>query len=1086
MASNGSALGQLLPACAGLVLRPCGRTLGMPSPQQTMLGLRCFQTTSVLDSDRPSGGALSQTSKLQQSASSTLSPAAQPAAFEEMDHATLIPNEDFMGGQNSLPISVPSPGDMLKAAAGLPKPAAPQHGLLSSLTKSSGKSAQPSMTLMNVFRQSSSPSSSESQGASNRAGKLHEGNTQSTVELAQMLSSASSQTPTNLISTNTTLPTRPSSFSIPTLVSAPMQPITPLSQPTSTATATTEETTSFSSALRSPPYIARYVRGGPGARHEINSRPTPAAHEQLTAPPAIKSTDPSPSSSFSSVSPTVSPTPVASTSNPKPVPQAAHSFFSALSSVAATTANAPAASLLSAIGSPLPPTSPTSPAPSASSLLSSLSAAPVTSNAEQTSPHEPASVDAAPTLSPPPAAAASADATNAGPGPATGTADSSAASKPTPRKPLTAAQIRARSSLIAHSTRVWSDRKTAGAAQRTAHSSVFTLATLADTLDMSQKVLQEKISEIQGEAVKKSDLLLSETVELLLADLGYDVTAAEQRLAAIRAGDRPKRLIPAAISHWPARPPVVTILGHVDHGKTTLLDTLRKASVAAGEAGGITQHIGAFSVKLAERCVTFMDTPGHAAFSAMRARGASATDVIILVVAADDGVQPQTIECISIALASGAPIVVAISKCDKADADPEKVRSDLLRHGLQLEKYGGDVQTVEISAAKGKGLDELLSAVLIAADLADLRAPHDGRAEAVAIEARTDKGRGHIVTALVRMGTLRSGAYAVCGKTYARIRSLQLGDGTTTKTALPSEPVEISGWKDLPTVGDDIIEVESEAEARNIVAHRIAREQQTQQESDKLVIDQKREQDEMELDRARMIKDPRKRLALAKAAADAAAGDDASEPTTPVFRVTLKGDVAGSVEALAAALEGLSTPRVQLEVLRAGVGPVCEADVEFASTFGAPILCFAVTTPGSVTKLAALKGVPIHTNNIIYEILDHAKERMCDLLPPTLVPVVTGRAEVLQVFHLSGPKRTAVAGCRVQTGQLARKEKFRVTRDGTVVFEGSLSAMKQFKDDVINVSQGNDCGLSFAGFDDLREGDVIECFVIKSERARLD
>ncbi|MBU6211101.1 MAG: translation initiation factor IF-2 [Gammaproteobacteria bacterium] len=490
------------------------------------------------------------------------------------------------------------------------------------------------------------------------------------------------------------------------------------------------------------------------------------------------------------------------------------------------------------------------------------------------------------------------------------------------------------------------------------------------------------------------------------------------------------------------RPPVVTVMGHVDHGKTSLLDYIRKAKVAAGEAGGITQHIGAYQVPTPKGTVTFLDTPGHAAFTAMRARGAKATDVVILVVAADDGVMPQTIEAIQHARAAGVPIVVAVNKIDKSSADPDRVRTELSKQEVIPEEWGGETIFVNVSAHTGAGIDQLLEAILLQAEVLELNAPAKGLASGLIIEASVEKGRGAVATVLVKRGTLRTGDPIIAGQEFGRVRAMFDETGKSVDEATPSMPVLVLGLSGAPNAGDEMLAVESERKAREVALYRQGK--------------------------FRDVK-------LAKQAA--AVGDVFSQMTEEkagVISVVIKTDVQGSAEALRDALTKLSTEEVTVKVVASGVGGITASDVQLAAASKALVLGFNVRADGAAREAVKESGVDIRYFSIIYEAIDDIKQRMSGLLAPEIKEQIVGTAQVRDVFRSS--KFGVVAGCLVMEGSVKRNNPIRVLRDNVVIFEGALESLRRFKDDVGEVRAGTECGIGVKNYQDVRVGDQIECF----------
>lgn len=495
------------------------------------------------------------------------------------------------------------------------------------------------------------------------------------------------------------------------------------------------------------------------------------------------------------------------------------------------------------------------------------------------------------------------------------------------------------------------------------------------------------------------------------------------------------------------RPPVVTVMGHVDHGKTSLLDALRKTDVVAGEKGGITQHIGAYQVETASgQKITFIDTPGHEAFTAMRARGAGVTDIVVLVVAADDGVKPQTVEAIHHAKAAGAPVIVAINKMDKPQADPTRVRQELLQHEIFVEEMGGDVLTVEVSAVKGTNLDKLIDAILLQAELMDLRANPNRPANGIVIEARLDKGRGPVATMLIKGGTLRRGDIVVAGAESGRVRALADERGGSLNEAGPSTPVEVLGLQSVPQAGEDVIVVSSEA-------------------------------------RAREVSEFRQRRQTAERTTSAPAGSledmfaQLKRNEIKELPVVLKADVQGSLEAIQASLEKLSTSEVRVRILLGGVGAITESDVSLAQASRAPVFGFNVRANPQAKLEAEKSRVEIRYYGIIYDLIDDIKRTMSGMLAPERRETMLGNARVLEVFKVS--KMGKAAGGLVTDGVVRRGAGVRVIRDNVVLHDGALSSLRRFKDEVREVQAGTECGMAFENFQDLRVGDVIECFEVE-------
>ena len=531
----------------------------------------------------------------------------------------------------------------------------------------------------------------------------------------------------------------------------------------------------------------------------------------------------------------------------------------------------------------------------------------------------------------------------------------------------------------------------------------------------------------------------ADTAQIIVEEFGH--TPLRVSDAAVEEGiegevDVAEALLPRA--------PVVTIMGHVDHGKTSLLDALRKTNVVSGEAGGITQHIGAYQVRTSGGVVTFLDTPGHAAFTSMRARGASVTDIVVLVVAADDSVMPQTIEAISHAKAAGVPMIVAINKIDKPAANAQKVREELLRYEVLVEEMGGETLNVEVSAKTGKGLDKLVETILLQAEVLDLRANPDRAADGAVIEAKLDVGRGPVATVLVQRGTLRVGDIFVVGDQWGKVRALINDHGERVEFAGPSEPVEVLGLNGAPEAGDKLQVVENETRAREISSYRQDKTRETA-----------------------AVKGAR--VSLDQLLAQAGSSANVKE-----LAVIVKSDVQGSAEAIAQALEKIGNEEVRVRVLQSGVGAITESDVTMAVASRAPIIGFNVRANAAARDAATQKGVEIRYYSIIYDIVDDVKKAASGLLSPELRETIIGNAEVLQVFKISNVG--VVAGCRVTDGVARRSAGVRLLRDNTVIHTGKLSTLKRFKDEVKEVQSGQECGMAFENYQDLRERDVIELF----------
>ena len=547
----------------------------------------------------------------------------------------------------------------------------------------------------------------------------------------------------------------------------------------------------------------------------------------------------------------------------------------------------------------------------------------------------------------------------------------------------------------------------------------------------------------QGAMHKINDVIDADTAELIVREFGHTpkrVSEADVEEGFGGETDAEENLQPRA--------PVVTIMGHVDHGKTSLLDAIRHTDVAAGEAGGITQHIGAYQVTTpGGQRITFIDTPGHEAFTAMRQRGAKATDIVVLVVAADDGVMPQTVEAINHARSAGVPLIVAINKVDKPGADPNRVRTALLQHEIVVESMSGETLEVEVSALKKTGLDKLLEAIALQAELLQLGANPERPADGVVIEAKLERGRGPVGTVLVQRGTLRVGDIVVAGSAWGRVRALIDDRGEIVDEAGPSVPVEILGFDSAPEAGDPFAVVESEARAREITDYRVRKRRQTLGSAGT----------------ARTLEQMMQQL---------------KEAGRKEFPLVVKGDVQGSVEAIGGALRKLGTDEVEARNVHSGVGGITESDIALANASKAVVIGFNVRANAQAKALADQSGVEIRYYNIIYDLVDDVKAAMSGLLPPTLREIFLGNAQILEVFNIS--KIGKVAGCRVTDGKVERGAKVRLIRDNVVIHEGTLSTLKRFKDEVREVPAGQECGMAFANYQDIRAGDVIECFNVET------
>lgn len=565
--------------------------------------------------------------------------------------------------------------------------------------------------------------------------------------------------------------------------------------------------------------------------------------------------------------------------------------------------------------------------------------------------------------------------------------------------------------------------------------------------ELSQKIGQTPANVIKvlfmlGTMVTINSSLDDEQVELICMEYGLEckkiVPVSEVNFEDLEVVDDPKDLEP--------RPPVITIMGHVDHGKTTLLDHIRKSRVAEGEFGGITQHIGAYQVSVKGKKITFLDTPGHEAFTAMRARGAMITDIVIIVVAADDGVMPQTREAVDHALAAGVPIIVAINKIDKPGADPQRIMTEVSELGLMPEEWGGDVPYVNISAKQGIGIDELLETVTVVAELAELKANPKRMAYGSVIEGRLDKGRGPVATLLIQNGTLRSGNPIVVGATYGRVRQLVDDRGREIKAAGPATPVEITGLNDVPEAGDKFMVFETEREARHVGEER----------AQKKIEEERNSTSAMSLD-------------------DLFSQMKSGEVVD--LNIIVKADVNGTAEAVKSSLEKINVEGARVNVIRSTVGAISESDILLASASKAIIYGFNVRPDANVRRKADEEGVEIRLHQVIYKMVEEIEAAMKGMLAPEMEEVVTGQAEIRQIYKVS--KVGNIAGCYVTDGSIKRDCGIRLIREGIIVYEGKLASLKRFKDDAKEVNQGYECGLTIENYNDIKEGDIVEGYVMQ-------
>tara|TARA_R110002073_G_scaffold142857_1_gene294775 strand:- start:6 stop:2576 length:2571 start_codon:yes stop_codon:yes gene_type:complete len=595
------------------------------------------------------------------------------------------------------------------------------------------------------------------------------------------------------------------------------------------------------------------------------------------------------------------------------------------------------------------------------------------------------------------------------------------------------------------------ERRFGGGDQREKVSVEVTLPETITLQDLAGR-MNERVADVvkfminQGEMLRGNDIVDADTAELITEEFGHTVrrvAESDVEIGLEGEADDPATMKPRA--------PIVTIMGHVDHGKTSLLDALRSTDVVAGEAGGITQHIGAYQVQLKSgQKITFLDTPGHSAFTAMRARGANATDIAILVVAADDSVMPQTIESINHAKAAGVPIIVAVNKIDLHDAAPDKVLTDLLQHDIQVESMGGETQAIKVSAKTGVGLDELTDAISLQAEILELKANPDRAADGVVIESQLDKGRGPVATVLVKRGTLKRGDIVVAGAQWGKVRAITDERGQQLHDAGPSLPVEVLGLDGAPDPGEPFVVVETEARAREITDYRMRTKRQISGKAGAAA--------RVSLDQL---------LSRLK--------EGAIE--TSELPIVVKGDVQGSVEAISMSLDAISTEEVRARVIHGAVGGISESDVMLAKSSGAPIFAFNVRANKQARDLAEKEGIEIRYYSVIYDLIDDVKSTLSGMLAPEKRETFLGYADILEVFNIT--KTGKVAGCRISEGKVLRGCGVRLLRDDVVIHEGKLKTLKRFKDEVNEVSGGMECGMAFERYEDIRVGDKIECFQVE-------
>ncbi|WP_044893730.1 translation initiation factor IF-2 [Bacillus alveayuensis] len=568
-----------------------------------------------------------------------------------------------------------------------------------------------------------------------------------------------------------------------------------------------------------------------------------------------------------------------------------------------------------------------------------------------------------------------------------------------------------------------------------------TVAELAKQLGKEPSEIIKKLFMVGVMATINQDLD-KDAIELICADYGVEVEEKvvidETEFEAYEIVDNPEDLV--------ERPPVVTIMGHVDHGKTTLLDSIRNSKVTEGEAGGITQHIGAYQVVVNDKKITFLDTPGHEAFTTMRARGAQVTDIVVLVVAADDGVMPQTVEAINHAKAANVPIIVAVNKIDKPTANPDRVMQELMEYNLVPEEWGGDTIFCKLSAKTGEGIDNLLEMILLVSEVEEFKANPNRRAIGTVIEAKLDKGRGSVATLLVQAGTLRVGDPIVVGNTYGRVRAMVNDTGRRVKEAGPSTPVEITGLNDVPQAGDRFMVFEDEKKARQIGEAR----------AQKQLLEQRNVKTRVSLDDL---------------------FEQIKQGEMKELNIIVKADVQGSVEALAAALQKIEVEGVRVKIIHSGVGAITESDIILATASNAIVIGFNVRPDANAKRVAETEKVDIRLHRIIYKVIEEIEAAMKGMLDPEYEEKVIGQAEVRQTFKVS--KVGTIAGCYITDGKVTRDSKVRLIRQGVVIYEGEIDTLKRFKDDVKEVAQGYECGITIKNFNDIKEGDVIEAYIME-------
>lgn len=595
------------------------------------------------------------------------------------------------------------------------------------------------------------------------------------------------------------------------------------------------------------------------------------------------------------------------------------------------------------------------------------------------------------------------------------------------------------------------------------------VSNLANTMNVPLNNVLRKLEVLGFENARHNYILDKENASLIADEYNFEVTFSESTLEDLYPD-------PEVASLLSERPPVVTIMGHVDHGKTTILDYLRKSTIVDQEFGGITQHIGAFSVitPISKKNITFLDTPGHAAFLKMRERGAIITDIVILVVAADDSVMPQTIEAIKHAKKSGVPVIVAVNKCDKHGVKIEKVLADLARHEIDIEDYGGETQTVQVSGKTGLNMDKLEEAVITLSELSEFKAEYSGiAAEGWIIESQVVKGVGNIATVLVRRGTVKTGDFLVAGNTYCKVRGMKDEHGKPVKSAGPSTPVQIWGWKDLPDSGDQILQAKTEQIAKKVIANRETRSKEIQSTRDIENINQKRHEELLTNERNEKINE----LKLAGLDLSILEQENSTGPSAIKVKYMIKSDVFGSAEAIKESIDGMGNDEVQAMVISHEAGAPSESDIDLAKTLGATIFCFNVKVPKPIMSKADKDGVTIKEHNIIYRLIEDVTAELTSHLKPIIEVKTLGEVEIKDVFVISVKKsKLKIAGCKVSAGAVKKSSKVKVTRAGKEVYVGTLSSLKHIKDDISEAKKGHECGMAFERWDKFELGDKIQVY----------